>query len=556
MIKKGMMAVCGLMLAMAANAQNAYDAERLLSNDLNGTARFVGMGGAMGALGGDMSVMGTNPAGIGIFRSNDFSVSMGFNHTATESSFNGTSMKEDKTRASFDQLGFVYTYKVGNNTSLRYVNFGFNYHKNKNFNRLFSAGGQLNGFSQSWQLAQEMNSYNDVYDDMGNVVGYKYFVDFSSFQTKLLDAENPYKKYWRSYNNPDYLPVLGVMGARTGVVDFYDYYGGFMGWNSENNNFYSEEKGGINQYDFNVAFNIEDRVYIGATLGVYDVNYERYSSYTENLLGYTPGDNSDTNIYPIKEEGDRVVNNGGYTLENFYSLEGSGVDLKLGVIVRPFEESPFRLGLAIHTPTWYELTESYDAILSSDILAYPKAYKEILSDYLDYSYLTYDYRMITPWKFNVSAGTTLGGLVAVGAEYEYADYGSSKLEDIDGYELGDQATVESFLKGVHTFRVGMEARIAPQFSVRAGYNYTSAAFTEDAYSALPLYRTSTDFNNIKDKNTLTFGLGYRGNVVYADLAYKYDVYQSDFYAFDDIDLPAAKVDNSRNQLVFTLGARF
>jgi opacity protein-like surface antigen len=164
--------------------------------------------------------------------------------------------------------------------------------------------------------------------------------------------------------------------------------------------------------------------------------------------------------------------------------------------------------------------------------------------------------MITPWKFNVSAGTTLGGLVAVGAEYEYADYGSSKLEDMDGYELGDQPSVESFLKGVHTFRVGMEARLAPQFSVRAGYNYTSAAFTEDAYSALPLYRTSTDFNNIKDKNTLTFGLGYRGNVVYADLAYKYDVYQSDFYAFDDIDLPATKVDNSRNQLVFTLGARF
>ena len=112
MIKKGMMAVCGLMLAMTANAQNAYDAERLLSNDLNGTARFVGMGGAMGALGGDMSVMGTNPAGIGIFRSNDFSVSMGFNNTATESSFNGTGMKEDKTRASFDQIGFVYTYKV------------------------------------------------------------------------------------------------------------------------------------------------------------------------------------------------------------------------------------------------------------------------------------------------------------------------------------------------------------------------------------------------------------------------------------------------------------
>ena len=137
MIKKGMLAACTLAFAMAANAQNAYDAERILGNELNGTARFVGMGGAMSALGGDISVMGTNPAGIGIFRRNDASVSFGFNSTGTESRFNGTSMKEDKTRASLDQLGFVYTHKIGNNTSLRYVNFGFNYHKSKNFNRLY-----------------------------------------------------------------------------------------------------------------------------------------------------------------------------------------------------------------------------------------------------------------------------------------------------------------------------------------------------------------------------------------------------------------------------------
>ena len=516
MIKKGMMAVCGLMLAMTVNAQNAYDAEHLLGNDLNGTARFVGMGGAMGALGGDISVMGTNPAGIGIFRSNDFSVSMGFNNTATESSFNGTRMKEDKTRASFDQLGFVYSFKVGNTTSLRYVNFGFNYHKNKNFNRLFSAGGQLDGLSQSWQLAQEMTNAG---------------VNSATIFDNILTSENPYRQYWNKY------PVLGVLGVTTGVVDWPKDATQLWGWNGYSNNFYSQEKGGINQYDFNIAFNIEDRIYLGATLGVYDVNYDRFTSYTEEL------------------DDDFGAENGGYTLDNYYSLTGTGVDLKLGVIVRPIEESPFRFGLSIHTPTWYELTESYNATLSSDILAYDDAYSQTLSDFL-YGDLTYVYRMITPWKFNFNAGTTLGGLVAVGAEYEYADYGSSKLEDVDGYELGDQPSVESFLKGVHTFRVGMEARLAPQFSVRAGYNYTSAAFTDDAYSALPLYRTSTDFNNIKDKNTVTFGLGYRGSVVYADLAYKYDMYKSDFYAFDDIDLPATKVDNNRHQLIFTLGARF
>jgi len=194
--------------------------------------------------------------------------------------------------------------------------------------------------------------------------------------------------------------------------------------------------------------------------------------------------------------------------------------------------------------------------MSSDILAYDDPYTQRLSDYLDPDYLIYDYNTITPWKFNVSAGTTLSGLVAVGAEYEYQDYSSTKLQDIDGYELGEQYTIEDNLKGVHTFRVGMEARMAPQFSIRAGYNYSSAIFEEGAYSSLTSYRTSTDFNNIKARNTFTCGVGYRGSVVYADLAYKYDMYKSDFYAFDDIDLPATKVDNSRHQLLFTLGARF
>ena len=517
MIKKSIFAVCGFALAMTVSGQNAYDAERVVGNELNGTARFVGMGGAMSALGGDISVMGTNPAGIGIFRSNDISATFGFNSTGTESVFNGTSMQEDRTRASFDQLGFVYTYKVGNTTSLRYINFGFNYHKSKNFNRLFAAGGMLDGLSQSWQLANAMDASG--------------MTTPGAFD-QMLDSNNPYQSYWNQY------PVLSMMGATTGVVDWpvgVDY---LMGWDGYGNSFFSQETGGINQYDLNVAFNIEDRFYIGATLGIYDVNYNRYSSYTEDL------------------NDDYGQENGYYTLDNYYSLDGTGVDLKLGVIVRPLEDSPFRVGLAVHTPTWYELTERYDATMSSDILAYDDPYTQRLSDYLDPDYLIYDYNTITPWKFNVSAGTTLSGLVAVGAEYEYQDYSSTKLQDIDGYELGEQYTIEDNLKGVHTFRVGMEARMAPQFSIRAGYNYSSAIFEEGAYSSLTSYRTSTDFNNIKARNTFTCGVGYRGSVVYADLAYKYDMYKSDFYAFDDIDLPATKVANSRHQLLFTLGARF
>ena len=549
MLKKNIIMVGALCLALGAGAQNAYDAERVFSNELNGTARFVGMGGAMSALGGDMSVMGTNPAGIGIFRSNDASVSFGLNNTSTVSRFNGTQMKEDRTKASLDQLGFVYTYKIGNTTSLRYVNFGFNYHKSKNFNRLFSMGGALDGLSQSWQLAEDLN-----------YVG----INGNDFDAMLDDNVNPY----RNKNLSDY-PILSIMGVRTGVVDWnpeYDanYTGNdnvrkipVLGWDGDRNNFYSEEKGGISQYDFSIAFNVEDRVYLGATLGIYDIVYDRFSTYTEDLIGYQPTDGSDDGIYAIPVEGDRVVSNGGYTLDNYYRLEGSGVDLKLGVILRPFEESPFRLGLSVHTPTWYELTEMTNANLSSKIEAFNgNSYSEYLRDYLGQEYTTYDYRLSTPWKFNVSAGTTLGGLIALGAEYEYADYSTSKLEDLEGFELGEQDTVEKFLKGVSTFRVGMETCITPSFSIRAGYNHSSALFKEDAYSLLSLYRTSTDFNNVKAKDAVTFGLGYRGNAFYADMALKYDMYKSDFYAFDDINLPKTEVDNERLQLIFTLGTRF
>lgn len=509
--------LCGMMAFATANSQNLYDMSHLMGSELNGTARFVGMGGAMSALGGDISVINSNPAGIGIFRSSDFSTSFGLNSTSTESKFNGTKMNEDKSQFTFDQIGFVYSNKIGNNTSLRYVNFAFNYHKDKNFNRLFSAGGALNNMSQSWQIAQEMSKS-----------GLTTEADFNN----LINTENPYSKYWSQY------PVLGILGAKTGVIDWVGNTGKVMGWDGYNNNYYSKETGGIDEYDFNVAFNIEDQFYLGLTVGVYDVNYKKYSSYTENL------------------NDDYGKDNGGYTLDNYYKLSGTGVDLKLGMIVRPFVDSPFRLGLSVTTPTWYDLRESFNATLSSDIYTYPEKYSQTLSDYLDDDYLNYDFNFRTPWVFNLSAGTTVSNVLALGAEYEYEDYSSGKLTDMDGYELGGNYGIKEYLKGVSTLKLGMEAKLMPQFSVRAGYNYTTAAFKSDAYYALDSYNTRTDFNNTKEKNTFTFGLGYKGNMFYADLAYKYDVYKSDFYAFDDLELPKTNVTNSRNQVLLTMGVKF
>lgn len=81
-----------LMIAPWGMAQTIYDGAKLTGKDLNGTARFVGMGGAMGALGGDISTMGTNPAGIGLYRSNDVMTSFGLLFMGMKASIWGKSL--------------------------------------------------------------------------------------------------------------------------------------------------------------------------------------------------------------------------------------------------------------------------------------------------------------------------------------------------------------------------------------------------------------------------------------------------------------------------------
>lgn len=127
----------------AVSAQSVYDGVKIADKDLNGTARFVGMGGAMGALGGDITTMGTNPAGIGIYRSNDVMTSFSYSAYGMESKYEGQKSTIDKNRWSFDNIGVVFATKIGNQTPLRYVNFGFNYKRSKSFYKNMSMSGMM-----------------------------------------------------------------------------------------------------------------------------------------------------------------------------------------------------------------------------------------------------------------------------------------------------------------------------------------------------------------------------------------------------------------------------
>lgn len=507
--------VAALFAVLATPAQNIYETERLSSSDLNGTARFVGMGGAMNALGADLSTISTNPAGVGLYRKSDMALTGSLMMQKGAADFAGIG----KTRASFDQAGVAVATKVGGK-SLKYVNFGFSYLKRKNLKNFIGLDNVVTGgLSQSYQMTDL------AWDD----VNLRWF-DFSDPEAK---------------NN---IPFPALMGYDTYRIN-PDTNGDFQPTDATSYNYRRVQWGGVHDYDFNLSFNWSDQIYVGATLGIHSVDLHSALDYGENL-----------------------VDGGTYYFRHDQTLSGSGVDAKFGIIMRPVEENPFRIGLAFHTPTLYSLVSDTYAYaegpdLDDPARGYANSEAEIYGR---------EYKVRTPWKVNVSLGTTVGTFLAVDAEYEYSNLPSVRTFYTDDYWGGRQTDAglteeaEACLQGVHTFRAGAEARMYGNLFIRAGYNVISAPMKSDAFlnlfadSPSYYYNTNTDYVNLGATHRVTFGLGYRGKHFYADLAYQHQTQAADVYAFhapeaDNIlrnRLHGQSLDLKRNNLMLTFGYKF
>lgn len=528
-----MAAVGALALAAPVAAQDIYKVEALSGEDLNGTARFVGMGGAMSALGADISVMGTNPAGIGLYRRSDVALtgSVSIQPDALDFADRG------KARASFDNIGFVYAGRIGDR-GLNYVNFGFNYHKRRNFKNFAGVDNfRTGGLSQSLQML-----------DLSYVNGW-------------LDYE---KEGDRDYTTP-----LAGLGYDTQMLaPVYDADGKLDGYEpvtADSYNYKRVQWGGIQQYDFNLSFNWNNQVYAGATFGVYNVNMRSFTDYGEMLPDADGG---------LHE----------YYMTNEEALTGSAFDVKLGLILRPIEESPFRLGVAVHTPTYYYLRAESYLYMNSPFALFDNDGNKV-QDFTDAAYYVPDnsYKISTPWKVNLSLATTVGNFLALDAEYEYCNFGTASVRYSDGGYYDDWANywydtkkdkalgaeIKRFLKPVSTFRIGAEARLAKGCYGRIGYNHVTAPVKSDAYlnlftdSPSYFYSTNTDYINLGATNRVTLGLGARGKHIYADLAYQYQSQKADVYTFHVPEdgselnrLSAAPLDLKRHNVMLTLGYKF
>ncbi len=530
-----------LTLALGAQAQNTFFNDRLTATDqLNGSARFVGMGGALGALGADLSTISSNPAGIGLYRRSDVGLSFGVvvpNGNGWDPDVQGT-YGENLSRASLDQFGAVFSLKTGNDR-VKFVNFAFNYQKKLNYNQGFFADNyNLGGLSQMNQLADMATSiYTGAYRDTDG---------------KLM-------------NVPDNLTGL-AMFPQAGDASMDNYYLGtgvdnegklyyYNNFYSTHNNYARHQRGALKSYDLNISLNANDRFYFGATLGIERLDYMEWNEYAE----YGTDDATGNETFS-------------HSLYNDIDINGTGLNGKLGVIVRPIEASSLRFGLAVETPTWYRMSNSTYFNLDKS---------EQIESYLEYT-------LRTPWKARLSAGHTIGSVFAWGLEYEFANYGNTSMGypswDYNDPNHSQYATAErdqamnrltqSALKGQHTLRAGVEVKPFKRLALRAGYNIITNRYEEGArfdqwdvvnqatsYQTSAIdYATNTEYMKLGPTNILTVGMGYQFKRLYIDMAYQFRAQKGDFYAFDSTgqegELQGVDVNLNRHQLQLGLGIKF
>ena len=501
-------------------AQGQMDALRFSQGDMFGTARAMSMGGAFGALGGDQTGVSINPAGIAIYGRNEVVGTFQFME-------NRAIVGDDnRGRGSFNMpsFGFVGYFPLRSH-SVPFINVGLTYNQSQSFNRRVRGMGELNNSLLDF-IADRSFGWDD--SELGFQFNNQGGTTFDPFQ-----AGAP----WLSalaYNAQ--LMNRGADGHWAAVVPFTE---------APFSQINMRERGFVDHFGFTLGTTINNVLSLGASLNVTTVSYRLDSWYDEDF------------------------NNGGFTLYNMLTTDGAGIGGRFGLIFKPVHE--FRIGISYHTPTRFALRETFEAEIEHNMDSYianPSGYNVIFSGRFSNEY---DLRTPDRWVFSVAG--ILGDLI-ISADYEITNFSNMRLLppanarfNRDPFADDNQFIQEDF-RMASTFRLGLDYRITPQFSVRAGYawmqNPNTDSFQNNGNPAVA--GSNTIFMVQGDANMFTAGLGYWFNRnLFLDFALVYRTQTNDLFAFPNIlfdngdlavDATPFEMRNNSFRGILTLGYRF
>lgn len=475
-----------LCATLVLHGQNEVDALRYSLTEPFGTARSTGMAGAFGALGGDFSSLSINPAGIGVFRRSEVAITFGISGRNTDVSYKNEQTNTSDFQFHVPHIGLIGTAEGQGNW--KFINYGIGYNKLQNFNQAYVISGKVNDISMTRLFVDQAfgTDYADLYTNFPYGAGL-------AWETYLIDPidTNTTDQFVAAIPYGDVQQRMNVM-----------------------------QSGHMGETVFSVGGNYNDNLFVGATLGLPVVRYNRTTTYRESDVAVElPLDN--------------------FAWTEKLTTSGSGVNIKLGAIYRV--NNLLRLHGAWHSPSSISLTDAWTTSIDSE-------FKDG-SKYNSSSEGVYQYRLKTPGRVFLGAAFIIGKFGLISADYEMVNYSNARLRQsnsfLDDYDFkAENTTIEALYRNANNVRVGTEWRISEIFRVRGGY----------AFQQNPFAKGATNYTS--NITTYSGGLGYRGDHLFVDVGYQYRSSSSEQYLFDPANTSPANIDQVKGEFIFGVGIRY
>jgi len=496
-MKKLVYTISILLITCSAFAQDLTDALRYSNYKISGTARSAAMGNAFGALGADFSSLSINPAGIAVYRSGEFTFTPSFGKTSVEGTYLGNKATDSKYNLGVDNIGYVTTIPTGSNSESGMVSFSFGL----GFNKLGSF--TMNALAEGANSNNSILSYfsENMNNDYDNIIGNEGasldpYYEKLAWDTYLINHDDNANEYFNDIKDNGY----GQSQRKS-----------------------TDRRGYINEYLISFGANFNHKFYLGGTVGIHDVYFKENA----NLYEWDAKNN-----IPYFED---------LNFNTYLRTTGSGFNVKIGAIYKPTEN--LRLGLAVHTPTFYKFHDEYNSSMSASTF---ENGNPISPDQAG----VYDYEIETPMKAIISGAYVIGKSGLISIDYEIVDYSNAKLKNgSDGYNYVDQnQTIQNAYKTVGNLHIGGEYRVSKSLSLRAGYeNYPSVYQSS--------YLNTSNINSDTSYSTVSGGLGFRQGNVFFDAAIKHSISDENLKLYPGSP-EMAKYATTQNNVIFTIGYKF
>ena len=482
-------------MALQAGAQGWTDALNISENDYLGTARSVGMGNAMTAVGGDLGSLTFNPAGSAVASYSQFTITPGLSISTVTAQGSLSEGFEDRykyrsNRMGLPNFGAMMVYDTRNKRGLKRIAFGIVGNVTRDYTNKLRATGTNANTTLAGSLASQADGYSV---DVLNNSSY-YGSGIPSWETLVGWRSGVFEQIDGSY--------VGITESLldNGQIVLTDKIGQYYGL---------DRKGSKYDLLMNFGLDFNDKFYLGANIGISTLNYRNDENRSEDAIAGIDYGNDFKSL----------------RVRSSYHDDGSGLYAKVGFIARPF--SGLRIGAAIQTPTLMTVRETYQ--LDGYSLAEGKPMSE--PSQVD----EWSYNVISPWRANVGIAYTIGQLGLVSADYEYTDYRGMQIraayDDDYNYDFDNaNLDIQDLTGPVHAIRLGAEIKPAPELALRVGYNLTTGAQYNTLADLDRVVALSSDERKAQLRTAVSFGIGYSSpRSFFADFAVRFQYLPNEYF---------------------------